>query len=162
MSNKSYFVVENLKLDALRCSINDYILLKQHPSKPATIFFVENVGNEESNCVLFFNALRLALPKINIHVIDPYINACLLEGADNFYSILLKDFNTILFNYWGAKGEYDFNSALDYIDTIVLTNKELDHIKKIFALIIEQNKLSRELRKTNEFMATRWVYAYNQ
>jgi hypothetical protein len=154
---KQLVTLVNVELDADSYKINDYISLEKDRNKNTrTIIAISDDDNGkrfESNGLLFYEALRLALPEVNIRV-----KRCItLPGDDSLFEVL-REFNTPLLNYPVVKDD-----NFDIYEThAVLTLEKIERLKYIHGIVIDAHRKAFEERKTGSFEQTRWRYAYDQ
>jgi hypothetical protein len=155
MMKKHLVTLDNIELDAAYYKINDCISLEKYPNHETRTIMVINDddGNRfESSGLLFYTALRLALPEVNVRVAR-----CSLSCDDSLYEVL-KSFNTVLLNFHAVK---DDNFKV-YETHAVLTLEKIERLKRIHEIVIEVNRKRIEERKAGNFEHTRWRYAYDQ
>nr|WP_145401427.1 HEPN domain-containing protein [Paenibacillus xylanexedens] len=151
------FVITNVNLDQPSYTINEYIQLER-TSRGETIVITQKAGeiySEEayqSNGELFYQAIRLALPKINIRIAAPPTNY-----TQTLYEAI-KGRNTFLFKFSSSKG--------DEIESVeeksIITRSDITNISKFHNLYIEYSKGQNSKRQNSNWSETRWNYAINQ
>lgn len=149
MRNTDCVVLENFKLDESIYIVNEYISLSEVEEKVVMVVEDNIEDCYESNGLLFYRALQLALPRMNIRVKKADI------GNESLFNVL-KDWNTRLMNYYSAKD----NNIDESATKILIKSEDIEHVKDIHKIIIEHNKNYKSKRENNEWEATRWLYAY--
>lgn len=152
MQEKQYIRLKNIEIDKRVYLINKYISMNKDPEKSCLIVSVERETNcYESDGLLFYRALQLALPQANIIVGKTDI-------GDDVLGTIIRDWNTYLINFYAAKGE-----KIEPVKTRTILNiEDINRIKRSHDIVIEHNKKMGVQRKKEEWKATRWAYSYQQ
>ncbi|WP_238652333.1 HEPN domain-containing protein [Paenibacillus piscarius] len=149
------YVIERVELDKPEYFINEYISLSAVDDKKVLVSISKTEPGSvtyESNGYLFYHALQLGLPKLNIRISEPP-----RPYGRIAYGIVGK-WNTPLFKYSSAVNdniEEDNSSAS-------ITEQDIQNIIKFFEIYIAFSKASREKRFASEWKETRWSYALDQ
>ncbi|MFF2907664.1 hypothetical protein [Paenibacillus sp. NPDC057934] len=149
------YVIENVELDRPEYVINEYISLSKLDDNKVLVSINKTESDPvtyESNGYLFYHALQLGLPKLNVRILEPPRSYGRIA-----YGILGKR-NTPLFKFSSAINdeiEKDNSSA-------TITEQDIQNIIRFFEIYIAHSKASREKRLASEWKETRWSYALNQ
>lgn len=149
---ENYVVLKNVFIDKDEYDINSFIKLKT-TSITGTLLYIKSNKDYpyESNIVLFFRALQLALPTVSLKVgKHPNIN-------DSIYEILNSMCSSLL-NYYPVR---DNNIILDK-SSISINLETTEHIKRVFEVICHYNQKTKEDRDTGEWVPDRWQFSYQQ
>jgi len=150
------FIIENVSMDKLNYRVNEFISFSTLPDNKkilVTIIYddTSEYSKYRSNGVLFYHALQLSLPKLNIKVSKP------MEPCELTVYEILRGWNSPLFKFYSSIGD----DIEEDSSSLVITNTELEEVKKFHSIIIEHSQSANELRKEESWKATRWSYAYN-
>ncbi|WP_342410773.1 hypothetical protein [Paenibacillus sp. FSL R10-2778] len=157
MSKLDAFVIENARLDKQIYTVNEYITLSNLADKSVLVTITKPVDtmNEvsyESSGVVFYNALRLGLPKLNLKVTWPSS-----EYEKTLYNIF-RNRNTFLFKFSSATNDDVEKDTSE----VLITEEELTSILNFHLLYIEHSKNQIASREASEWKETRWNYALDQ
>ncbi|KGP81533.1 MULTISPECIES: HEPN domain-containing protein [unclassified Paenibacillus] len=157
MQTTKSFIITNVTLDQSSYSINDYITLTKTRDNDVLITCnsIGEVLSEEdyqSNGAIFFDALRLGCPKINIRVAPTSFT------TDQILYDILRNRNTFLFKFSSSISD-DIET---YEGTSIITETEIINIRKFHELYIEHSKKQKLQRTEAKWNETRWNYALNQ
>ncbi|PIC59091.1 hypothetical protein CSV80_00785 [Sporosarcina sp. P12(2017)] len=146
------YVVEKISLDLPKYEVNEFITLVCNPEKENSVI-VEVEGNHEdmyiSNGLLFYKALQLALPEVNLRVSKYKDETMMYE--------LLKDHNTYLMNYYAAS---DDDIKFEESAPIKFTEEIMKKVATAHNIVCEHNKKSKEDRDVNQWEPSRWGYSF--
>lgn len=157
MQTTQSFIITNVTLDQSSYSINDYITLTKTRDNDVLITCnsIGEVLSEEdyqSNGTIFFDALRLGCPKINIRIAPTSFT------TDQILYDILRNRNTFLFKFSSSISD-DIET---YEGTSIITETEIINIRKFHELYIEHSKKQKIQRTEVKWNETRWNYALNQ
>ncbi|ASA21278.1 HEPN domain-containing protein [Paenibacillus donghaensis] len=149
------YVIENVELDKSEYFINEYISLSTLDDKKVLVSINKTEPGPvtyESNGYLFFHALQLGLPRLNIRISEPP-----RPYGRIAYGIVGK-WNTPLFKFSSAiNDDIEQDSSSAYI-----TEQDIQDIIRFFEIYKAHSKVSRGKRQVSEWRETRWSYALNQ
>lgn len=165
-----YLTLSNISLVDRTYLINDHIkLIKPDTIEPETTLVIDEgeKSTSESNGIIFYNALRLAFPKVNIYIKPEK------EKERYIYYRALKDRNSYLINYY-AIGDNNYDKFIHMKDgktklvdiynhpSIQIDSSNIEHLKKVHNIIIYKGTKQSDLRKQSVWKPTRWSFALNQ
>ncbi|NEU59630.1 HEPN domain-containing protein [Paenibacillus sp. ALJ109b] len=147
-----HVVLENVKLDESVVILNEYFSLIQDREDTIIAWNQAEQTSYESSPTIFYDCLRLALPKVNLRVRK-------MAGFDegHFYS-LNKGKNSLFINYYGSKS-INVSSAPD--DVYLISDSDIQHVKKVMGLVHEHSQIQHTAMSNSEWKTTEWSYAYN-
>lgn len=142
----------NVKLESGICIINENFSLQSEQNDTIIIWDKPEIPTVYSSPLILFDALRLALPAINLWVFDD------IRSEDKLLYELLKPRNTVLLNFYESKDD-DFKRSPNFVKTI--SEEDIIKLKEVYLLMINHHQSQNELRKTSQWKATEWVFALN-
>ncbi|WP_091013711.1 MULTISPECIES: HEPN domain-containing protein [Paenibacillus] len=150
--NIELVILENVKLEKSMFILNKYFTLFQDGDKTILSRTKDEPTTYENHPTVFFDCLRLALPKVNLRVRK-------MSGFEESYLYTLNNSkNSFLINYYGSTA-IDVPSVSD--DVYVIGDTDIDSIKKVMYIIFEHSQIQHTAMSNSEWKTTEWSYAYN-
>ncbi|CAM4458818.1 HEPN domain-containing protein [Paenibacillus xylanexedens] len=152
-NNTEHVVMENVKLDEPVVKLNEYFNLIKDREETIIAWNQSEQISYESSPTIFYDCLRLALPKVNLRLRK-------ISGSEegHFYA-LNKGKNSLLINYYGSK-TIDVSSAPEE-DAYLIGDHDVEHIKRVMDIIFEYSQIQHTAMSNSEWKTTEWSYAYN-
>lgn len=147
------YIIKNISIDREEYNINDYISLRRN-GEYTNIYIMES-NEYEASPYLFFHAIKIAVPKVNLNLSYREKLSSETEFKYYLYKNDLTNYNKILINYYAKPND----SPIEGYEMI--TSQDIERLKEVFNIVIEYNKRTAEKQKQEKWLFNRFDIAYN-